>query len=198
MYRQSKYVLALLLGTSQAYKIETLSWAEQDNDIPVEKLEHANTAGSAITRSNVAPLKNGSHRNSVSKRPELDENKVESSKDLPKDDVAGTKSDESPASLIQQFTYTESQGLDVNSDVAAVIDNATKASRPTQRSSEAYSGNGSASNAFKRPDLDTQPAKEAVSEKPKSQEPATRGNLLSEEEMSIADAAKELSSFGLI
>jgi hypothetical protein len=44
----------------------------------------------------------------VSKRPELDENKVESSKDLPKDDAPGTKADESPASLIQQYTYQES------------------------------------------------------------------------------------------
>jgi hypothetical protein len=97
MYRQSKYVLALFLGTSQSYKIETLSWAEQDNDIPVEKLEHANTAGSAITRSDVPYLKNGSAPKSVTKRPELDENKIESSKDLPKDDVAGTSS----AALIQ-------------------------------------------------------------------------------------------------
>ena len=183
MYRQSKYVLALFLGTSQAYKIETLSWAEQDNDIPVERLEHANTAGSAITRSDVAPLKNGSHRNSVSKRPELDENKVESSRDLPKDDAPGTKSEEpstSPAALIQQYTYTESQGLDVNSEVAATIDIATKGSRPTPRSSTAYSGNGSAANAWKRPDLDAAPAKEEK-EKPKSSEPSAKGQLLAEE-----------------
>lgn len=93
MYKQSKYVLALFLGTSKAYKIETLAWTEDDNSIPAEAIEHANTAGSQIRRPDVAPLKNGSARNSVAKRKELDENKVESSKDLPKEEVAGTKND---------------------------------------------------------------------------------------------------------
>ena len=46
MYKQSKYVLALFLGTSKAYKIETLAWTEDDNSIPAEAIEHANTAGS--------------------------------------------------------------------------------------------------------------------------------------------------------
>ena len=196
MYKQSKYVLALFLGTSQAYRIETLSWNEDDaaaaSVIPEERQEHANTAGSQIRRPEVAPLKNGHARNSVSKRPELDENKVESSKDLPKDDVAGTKND--VASLMQQFAYSESQGLDVNSEVAATIDIATKGSRPTPRSATAYSGNGSAANAWKRPDLLEGPAPE----KPKSTEPSTSGKLaevteVSDEQMSIADAAKELS-----
>lgn len=45
MYKQSKYVLALFLGTSKAYRIETLAWTDEDNSvIPVEKIEHANTA----------------------------------------------------------------------------------------------------------------------------------------------------------
>ena len=100
---------------------------------------------------------------------------------------------------MQQFAYSESQGLDVNSEVAATIDIATKGSRPTPRSSTAYSGNGSAANAWKRPDLLEAPAPE----KPKSTEPSTNGKLaevaeVSDEQMSIADAAKELSQFGLI
>lgn len=180
MYKQSKYVLALFLGTSKAYKIETLAWTEDDNSIPAEAIEHANTAGSQIRRPDVAPLKNGSARNSVAKRKELDENKVESSKDLPKEEVAGTKNDALSQisradvnNLIQQFTFSESQGLDVNSEVAATIDIATKGSRPTERTSTPYSSNGSAANAFKRPDLDTAPEKE----KPKSTEPATGGKL---------------------
>jgi hypothetical protein len=77
MYKQSKYVLALFLGTSKAYDnydydSKNISFAQDFTEdavdapvatpspIPEEKIEHANTAGSMIRRSDVAPLKNGS------------------------------------------------------------------------------------------------------------------------------------------
>jgi hypothetical protein len=81
----------------------------------------------------------------------------------------GKNTDEAKA-LIQYYTFTESQGLNVNDDVKATIDRATDGSRPTPRSETAYSGNGSLSK-FMRPDLDNAPPLE----KPKSTEPATQG-----------------------
>ena len=92
--------------------------------------------------------------------------------------------------------------MDVNSEVASTIDIATKGSRPTPRSEVAYAGNGSAANAWKRDDLN----KAADPEKPKSTEPATKGSLAevpqvpqeTDDQMTVHDAAKELSQFGLI
>jgi len=68
-----------------------------DSGIPVEKLEHANTLGSTITKSDSPYMKNG-FKNPTFDRPELDFTKVESSKGgISKDIVAGATAE--PSSL---------------------------------------------------------------------------------------------------
>jgi hypothetical protein len=80
---------------------------------------------------------------------------------------------------------SQSAGLDVNSDVAAVIETTTKASVPTQRKSTPYDKNGSAENAFKRPDLLNATADTEA--KAKAEPPAT-----------VAEVGKALSSLNLV
>lgn len=91
MYKQSKYVLALFLGTSQAINIQHMVMG--DSDVPEEKLEHANTAGSQILRSDTPYSVNGI-KNVKFDRPELDFNKIESTKGgISQDDAPGTKAE---------------------------------------------------------------------------------------------------------
>jgi hypothetical protein len=73
----------------------------------------------------------------------------------------------------------------VNADVAAVIETTTKASYPTPRSDVPYASNGSAENAFKRPDLLNSTADAAA--KAKAEPPATN-----------AEVAKALASINLV
>lgn len=73
----------------------------------------------------------------------------------------------------------------MNSDVAAVIETTTKASYPTPRSDVPYAPNGSAENAFKRPDLFNATASAEATAK--AEPPATG-----------AEVAKALASLNLV
>jgi len=104
-----------------------------DSDIPEEKLEHANTLGSELNLKNRAtPYERNGFKNHKFDRPELDFNKVESTKGgITQDSVEGTVA-EIPQSLAQPLANMVEASIDgVNEDVAAVIETTTKASRPT-------------------------------------------------------------------
>jgi len=76
---------------------------------------------------------------------------------------------------------------DVNEDVAAVIETATKASRPTERSDIPYEINGFKNPKFARTDLVNSTKAANVNAPAKTEVPA-----------SIAEVAKELKTFNLI
>lgn len=78
-----------------------------------------------------------------------------------------------PIAMIQQYTYSESKGLNVDSYTADTIDAATRGSRLSQRIDSPYATNGSADKAWKRDDLNNAPPLE----KEKSTEPAKNGAL---------------------